>query len=101
MQVTLIIDQTIDTIATSSSPLAVSKAIILVLQSPNAAAVFAAHAQASDWLMPKLRLLELSNTALEPRRAHQRNIAEHRRSAGAVHAHSILLAISTLRSYFP
>jgi hypothetical protein len=48
-------------------------------RSPNAVAVFAAHAQASDWLMPKLRPLELSDTALEPRRAH----GQRRRGASA------------------
>ena len=48
-------------------------------RSPNAVAVFAAHAQASDRLMPKLRPLELSDTALEPRRAH----GQRRRGASA------------------
>ncbi len=57
-------------------------------RSPNAVAVFAAHAQASDWLMPKLRPLELSDTALEPRRAH----GQRRRGASAQRwrgAHSV------------
>ena len=77
-------------------------------RSPNAVAVFAAHAQASDWLMPKLRPLELSDTALEPRRAH----GQRRRGASAQRwrgAHSVrpagaagrFCSISTLRSYFP
>ena len=57
-------------------------------RSPNAVAVFAAHAQASGWLMPKLRPLELSDTALEPRRAH----GQRRRGASAQRwrgAHSV------------
>ena len=60
-------------------------------RSPNAVAVFAAHAQASDWLMPKLRPLELSDTALEPRRAH----GQRRRGASAQRwrgAHSVAAA---------
>ena len=77
-------------------------------RSPNAVAVFAAHAQASDWLMPKLRPLELSDTALEPRRAH----GQRRRGASAQRwrgAHSVAAAAAlgrfcselTLRSELP
>ena len=77
-------------------------------RSPNAVAVFAAHAQASDWLMPKLRPLELSDTALEPRRAH----GQRRRGASAQRwrgAHSVAAAGAagrfcselTLRSELP
>ena len=57
-------------------------------RSPHAVAVFAAHAPASDWLMPKLRPLELSDSALEPHRAH----GQRRRGASAQRwrgAHSV------------
>ena len=77
-------------------------------RSPNAVAVFAAHTQASGWLMPKLRPLELSDTALEPRRAH----GQRRRGASAQRwrgAHSVAAAGAagrfcselTLRSELP
>ena len=49
--------------------------------SPNAVAFVAARAQASDRLLPKLRPLELSSTALEPRRARGQIGAEHRGAA--------------------
>ena len=56
--------------------------------SPNAVAFVAARAQASDRLLPKLRPLELSSTALEPRRARGQVGAEAiaaQRRAGAPH----------------
>ena len=54
--------------------------------SKNAVAFFAARAQASDRLLPKLRPLELSSTALEPRRARGQVGAEHRAVSSAAAA---------------